>query len=552
MLGLLSAGLLWLAFPPVDLGWLGWFAPLGWLLLIRRRRLSGWRPYLVLYGIGWIFFGALFYWIMLPHVMAILGWIALTTYLASYLPLFISVSRVAVHRLKVPLVIVAPIMWTGVEFFRGHLVTGFLMAALGHTQYDWLEIIQCSDLCGAYGVSFLVMLLAAAIAMVIPYDGTRGKVWPLLPAVGLFLSALLYGTYRLDSPIGSRGPRVALIQGSIDTQFDRDPQETQRLINEEYIGLTRRALRDPGDVQLIVWPESMSTVPLIETDDDSWLPAKLISDWQVVEADEALRLEQAKQLPPEVHQLKQYATRSLAQLIESFVQIRSLTKEQPFALVLGTDREHYRAGKIDRFNSSLMLDGTGKIAGRYDKMHLVMFGEYVPLGESIPELYALTPLMGGLTPGETATIYEVDNCRFAPSICYETVLPHVIRRQLLDLDRRQQTPDVLLSQTNDGWFWGSSALDMHLTCGIFRAVEFRTPLLIAANTGLSASIDGRGRVTSLGPRRESTVLFVQPQLEPLESCYLRIGDVLGGGCGILVALMALWGGCTWIRSGERS
>ena len=552
VLGLLSAGLMWLAFPPVDLGWLGWFAPLGWLLLIRRRRLSGWRPYLVLYGIGWIFFGALFYWIMLPHVMAILGWIALTTYLASYLPLFIGVSRVAVHRLKVPLVIVAPIMWTGVEFFRGHLVTGFLMAALGHTQHDWLEIIQCSDLCGAYGVSFLIMFLAAAIAMVIPYDGTRGKVWPLLPAAGLFLSALLYGTYRLDSPIGSRGPRVALIQGSIDTQFDRDPKETQRLINEEYIGLTRRALRDPGDVQLIVWPESMSTVPLIETDEDSWLPAKLISDWQVVEADEALRLEQAKQLPPEVHQLKQYATRSLAQLIESFVQIRSLTKEQPFALVLGTDREHYRAGKIDRFNSSLMLDGTGKIAARYDKMHLVMFGEYVPFGDWIPELYALTPLMGGLTPGEAPTIYEVDDCRFAPSICYETVLPHVIRRQLLDLDRRQQTPDVLLSQTNDGWFWGSSALDMHLTCGIFRAVEFRTPLLIAANTGLSASIDGRGRVTSRGPRRESKVLFVQPQLEPLESCYLRIGDVLGGGCGILVALIGLWGGYTWIRRGEIS
>ena len=157
---------MWLAFPPVDLGWLGWFAPLGWLLLIRRRRLSGWRPYLVLYGIGWIFFGALFYWIMLPHVMAILGWIALTTYLASYLPLFVSVSRVAVHQWKVPLVIVAPIIWTGVEFFRGHLVTGFLMAALGHTQHNWLEIIQCSDLFGAYGVSFLIVFFAAALAMV--------------------------------------------------------------------------------------------------------------------------------------------------------------------------------------------------------------------------------------------------------------------------------------------------------------------------------------------------------------------------------------------------
>ena len=99
---------------------------------------------------------------------------------------------------------------------------------------------------------------------------------------------------------------------------------------------------------------------------------------------------------------------------------------------------------------------------------------------------------------------------------------------------------MLLSQTNDGWFWGSSALDMHLICGIFRAVEFRTPLLIAANTGLSASIDGRGRVVALGPRRESEVLLVAPHLEPLQSAYLKVGDILGGGCAVFVVFTGLW------------
>ena len=487
---------------------------------------------------------------MLPHLLAILGWIALTTYLAFYLPLFVGVSRFAVHRLRVPLLIVAPIMWTGVEFFRGHMLTGFLMATLGHTQHRWLEIIQCSDLFGAYGVSFLIMFVSAAVAMVIPCDGNRGTLWPLLPAAALLLAAFLYGSHRLDSPTGRSGPRVALIQGSIDTQFGRDPQETQRLIDNEYVELTLQALRDPGEIKMIVWPESMSTIPLIEIDDDSWLPASLIADWQIVEADEALRLEQTKQLPSEVHQLEQYATQRLAQLVQNFIQFSGRNQEQPFALVLGTDREHYRAGEVDRFNSSLMLDATGKIVDRYDKMHLVMFGEYVPLGDWIPSLYALTPLMGGLTPGEAATIYKVDDCRFSPSICYETVLPHVIRRQLLELKRQQQTPDVLLSQTNDGWFWGSSALDMHLICAIFRAVEFRTPLLIAANTGLSASIDGRGRVTSLGPRRESRVLFAEPRLEPLQSFYLTIGDVLGGSCGLIVILVSLWAIYSWRQSGS--
>ena len=540
VLGLLSAGLMWLAVPPVDMGQLGWIAPVGWLLLVKRAHLTGWRPYVVLYGVGWLYFGATFYWIMLPHLMAILGWIALTTYLAFYLPLFIGLTRCAVRQLRIPLLFAAPLVWTGFEFFRGHLITGFLMAALGHTQHGWLEIIQCSDLVGAYGVSFLVMLVAAAVTSLIPYDGLQWKLGPLFIAALIMLAVFFYGKYRLESTPGRFGPRVALIQGSIDTQFDRDPRETQQRIDEEYLRLTREALRDPGEVRMIVWPESMSIVPLIKADKDGWLPASEIADWKIVAPEEAVSLERAKRLPQVVYQLQKYSADSFAKLVQSLRQIRNATTDDPFVLVLGTEVEHYRAGKIDRYNSSLALGDEGQIAGRYDKMHLVMFGEYVPLGGLIPALYDWTPLMGGLTPGAQATIYEVADCRFAPSICYETVLPHVIRRQLLELEGRQKSPDVLLSQTNDGWFWGSSALDMHLICGIFRAVEFRTPLLIAANTGLSASIDGRGRVVALGPRRESEVLLVAPHLEPLQSVYLKVGDILGGGCAVFVVFTGLW------------
>jgi len=86
---------------------------------------------------------------------------------------------------------------------------------------------------------------------------------------------------------------------------------------------------------------------------------------------------------------------------------------------------------------------------------------------------------------------------------------------------------------------------MHLICGVFRAVEFRTPLLIAANTGLSASIDGRGNVQSLGPRRKSKILLVEPRLEPLQSFYLKVGDILGGSCAVFVSVVGLWMLFSW-------
>ena len=109
-------------------------------------------------------------------------------------------------------------------------------------------------------------------------------------------------------------------------------------------------------------------------------------------------------------------------------------------------------------------------------------------------------------------------CRIAPNICYETVLSHVIRGQVNALTAEGREPDVLINLTNDGWFWGSSELDMHLACGVFRAVECRKPLLIAANTGFSAWIDGDGRIDpprpspGQGRHRRRTAARRPPQL----------------------------------------
>ena len=202
----------------------------------------------------------------------------------------------------------------------------------------------------------------------------------------------------------------------------------------------------------------------------------------------------------------------------SVSQIEAAARAFGVPLLLGLSTNHCGAGGVEVFNSAVYVDRNGTLLGRYDKMHLVAFGEYVPLADYFPWLQRLTPLPMSATAGRKPQAFELPyrgdsaqgeaasdtqaprrRCRIAPSICYETVLSHVIRGQVNDLAAQGREPDILINLTNDGWFWGSSELDMHMACGVFRAVECRKPLLIAANTGFSAWIDGDGRIVNAGP-----------------------------------------------------
>ena len=186
----------------------------------------------------------------------------------------------------------------------------------------------------------------------------------------------------------------------------------------------------------------------------------------------------------------------------------------------------------------------GNGSGQYHKQRLVPFGEYVPLADYLPWIgRVLESLCAAATPGETPKAFEIDGLRVAPNICFESVIPHVIRRQVNELARAGEEPDVLVNLTNDGWFWGSSELDMHLICGVFRAVECRKPFLIAANTGFSAWIDGNGRIVAQGPRRATGTILAEVAPDPRDSWYLRHGDWLAGLCllGCLVcAVVGAW------------
>ncbi len=521
-LALVSAAVLWAALPPLDLWPLGWIAPIGWLLLVRREELPGRRPYVILWLVGFLFWMAAIHWLRLPHWATSIGWVALSGYLAFYLPVFIALTRVAVHRLRLSVIVAAPVVWTGLELARAHLLTGFTMASLGHTQYRWIELIQVSDLAGGYGVSFVVMFVAACLARIVPCDGRRATAWPVLPAAAVLAAVLAYG-YAQSSPSSPQPTaRIALIQGSIDIELKNDPS-MRDYIQEHYLDLSRKAAAQYGPLDLIVWPETMFRETLVVFDDQATMPEA----WRA-ESPELRNYSQA-----DFRRALRYAA------VRSRNTMAALARHLNAALLVGLDAQAFSAEGARFFNSAALVTRTGDLLGRYDKMHRVLFGEYVPFAEGFPWLQRFTPLPTSLSAGDSPVSFPVAGLRIAPNICYETVLPHVIRRQVRELAEQGQEPDILVNLTNDGWFWGSSELDMHLVCGIFRAVECRKPLLIAANTGFSAWIDSDGRILEQGPRRQTGTILATVAAENRPSWYLEYGDWFAGGC--LAACLVLAG-----------
>jgi apolipoprotein N-acyltransferase len=325
-------------------------------------------------------------------------------------------------------------------------------------------------------------------------------------------ATLAYGYAALVGDRGETGPTIALIQGSIDTEMKADPAAVAR-IHEQYFGLSQVAVKEHPDLDLIVWPETMCRSYLVTHDDQASTPkdAGITSD-----------------------QLRDYATLSRHRLQEM---AQFLGKR----LLLGVDIVHYDAAGVNRFNSALWVDPQSGVGERYDKVHRVMFGEYVPFAEHFPWLYRLTPLPSGIGIGTRLPAFELEGARLAANICFESAVPHLIRKQVVQLRKQGREPDILVNLTNDGWFWGSSELDMHLACGVFRAVEMRKPFIIAANTGFSAYIDADGRIVRQGPRRDTGVIVEPVRLDRRRSLYSSIGDLPAGICLAVCGLVAVVG-----------
>lgn len=556
-----ASALLWfLSFFPLNWAPLAFLAPIPLLLLVRvadRPR----RMYAAVYVTWLIATLAAIAW-MAANGPMVPAWIALSLYMALYVPAFLLGCRTAVHRLHLPLVVAAPVVWTGLELLRAHLMTGFPWYFLGHTQWRWTTLIQISDLVGAYGVSFVVMTAAAAAAVCVPErvfarlrllpvrDGVespppvvamRTKVVSVAFALLLLVAALGYGVVRTSGDHFTPGPRIALVQGNFPSEIrpTHSPGEVWQMHNR----LTATAVAYQPD--FIVWPESAYRWPLFDQDPS-------LDDEQLGVATH--KLSGGEMSPAEWRDAS-------ATVKEIF---GDLATQANAAMVIGltaftADAEH----GLRRYNSAAFSRPELGYEGRYDKRHRVIFGEYVPLRDVFPFLHALTPYTEGFSidAGDRPVTLRHGEFALSPLICFEDTVPHLVRSVVAQSETGDGGKlDILVNITNDGWFNQSSEQEQHLVTSLFRAVETRTPLVRAANTGISAAIDGDGRLIRPvafvdGDSAEETtmmdrggnfkkdlnaVLVADVPLDSRTAPYVRMGDWFAGLCAALALFCLAW------------
>jgi apolipoprotein N-acyltransferase len=484
---LASGGLLALSFPRPDL------APLAWCALVPLFAVMAHRPFRSGFAAGVGFFAAVLYWLNI--VMTTYGklhpLLSVVAYLllAAYLALFFGAATWAACRLReflgLSVVLTLPVLWVALEFLRSFLLTGFPWATLGYSQQAHLFLIQSADLFGVYGLSFVLVLGNAALAetaIALKARTPRAVPWKGLAAVSLLAAANLgYGHWRLGQDLDGRERRlpVALAQGNIDQSLKWDP-DFQRETVERYRDLSAAAGRQ-GPVALTIWPESATPFyfqdggPLADAVTDT---ARAGQGW----------------------------------------------------LLFGSPAYETVNRRHRYLNSAFLLSAQGQELGRSDKVHLVPFGEYVPLGRYLPFIDKLVVGIGDFSPG-TVSPLPMDGAQLGVLVCYEAIFPELAREWV------RQGSDLLVNITNDAWFGRSSAPWQHLAMARFRAVENRIWLARAANTGISALIAPSGRIVAQTPLFETTFLRGEVGLGARPGLYSRYGDVLPAACA---ALSLLW------------
>ncbi|MBI5050636.1 MAG: apolipoprotein N-acyltransferase [Nitrospirae bacterium] len=349
-LSVLSGILLVAGFPQVDLYPLSWIAivPLLISLLEKDMKASFFLGILsgFIYFLGTIFwvFNSIYYY---GHLPAFLGGIlvaALCLYLGSYVGVFAVFFNYLTARSRFPALFIAPVLWVTLEFLRTYVFTGFPWSVLGYSQYKFLALIQIADITGVYGVSFLIAAVNGAVFDVFVYGPRRHDKMPLLGrwhmTAGLIIlgitliASVSYGIWRLNSDSkGSHTIRAGVVQGNIEQDKKWDIN-FQRETIDTYKSLAKNAMADSPS--LIVWPET--AVPFIFGSDNN-----LTSE------------------------------------------IREFQKSMGVHLIFGSVTvKGIKNNTYQLSNSSILLAPDGTIVSVYDKIHLVPYGEYVPLRNLFP------------------------------------------------------------------------------------------------------------------------------------------------------------------------
>jgi len=468
-----SGVLLALAFPLPDLSFLAWVALVPLLLVMSKR------PFLCGYAAGIGFFATALYWLNIVMVtygrlhplLSVLAYLLLSAYLALYFGLAVWATERICRRLQLPLALVFPLAWVASELLRAFLLTGFPWVLLGYSQHNFLPLIQSADLFGVYGISALLALGNATIAEWLMARKDKGSVLrarrSLLVFAALFLLNLGYGFFRLANPVDADAVvSVGLMQGNIDQSIKWNPANQQSTV-DTYLSLSRDALAEGAE--LLVWPESAT---------------------------------------PFYFQEETPLSR----------RVREVVAEPGRYLLLGSPAYERYPGGVRYLNSAFLL-ARGGILGRSDKIHLVPFGEYVPLGKFLPFIDKLVAGIGDFSPG-FVTPLPLNGSKVSVLVCYEAIFPELARAQVA------AGSHLLINITNDAWFGRSSAPWQHLAMARFRAIENRRWLVRAANTGVSAIIAPGGQIVAQSPLFKKAIVTGDAAYCSTQTVYTGIGDLL--------------------------
>lgn len=381
-------------------------------------------------------------------------------------------------------------VWTSIEFLFPFLFP----YGITNSQADYIPLMQIYELFGMYSLSFLIALVNVTIMRFL--KGFRKKSpmpsLEILTSLVLVVLTIAYGFWKMDvvSKRITEAPKikVGIVQANFD--FFEKNEGNEDVVSRRH-GVMSESL---GSSDLIIWPETA------------------IQAW--VSTSSRLLVNDGKVVVPDI--------------------------KGTYFLVGGLSYKTNKIGPhrisdedVEKFNTAFLTDSQGRILGRYHKIKLLLFGEYLPLSSYFPALKRMSPATGDFMPGNELNLLEINekNIKIAPLICYEDIIPSFSRRLV------KKGANLIVNLTNDAWFGRTHEPYQHLVVSVPRAVETRLYLVRATNTGVSAVIDPLGRVVA------KTEIFEQAILEQEigimngeKTLYTRIGNVLPWGC------LAFWVG----------
>lgn len=489
---ILCGAILALSFAPFNFNFIAWvgFIPLFFI----NQKLSFKKSFVLFYISGLAFFLISLCWLI---NVTIWGYLLLCLYLSLYFGFFgmffsFFSIRLSEDKNYFCLLMIVPASWVALELMRSHILSGFGWNLIGYSQFKELSLIQVADICGVYGVSFLVIFSNCILWLIIfklrhfKLAAIKRQVLILFLILGLVLGlALSYGKRRLNQDfVNSERPlRITVIQPNIPQDLKWDP-EAREYIFDRLINLTLTA--QPDEPDMVIWPES--AVPIYFQEN-------------------SLDLER----------------------------IFKLAKQLKIYLLTGVII--YENDKF--YNSAVLISPQGKVVARYDKLHLVPFGEFIPLRKILPFLSAIVGI-GDFTPGEDYRVLELNKLeanKFSVLICFEDAFSYVSREFV------NKGASFLVNITNDAWFGQSGQPQQHLANSVFRAIENRANLVRSANSGISAFIDAKGQVKRCVSDASGKKTFISGfatfslnRKLPSRTFYGRFGDLFAYACIILTVL----------------